>query len=131
MFIFHHSSVISLFSVFAPPSLTMASACTTETFNSSEESSYETIQKLKDVYGQQCRVITDVGEYAYVINVKLYDALLSIKFQLAGNRPEYQKSKCVCRIVMKFKLLEICYYNLHVNLSQYRTLHIVVSCCEL
>ena len=61
----------------------MASAERTESVNSSE-SSYDVIQKVKDVYGQQCRVITDIGEFAYVINVKLYESILSIKFQLTS-----------------------------------------------
>ena len=35
-------------------------------------------------YGQDCKVIPNVGEYAYIINVKLYDNIMSVKFQIGG-----------------------------------------------
>ena len=44
----------------------------------------EEITSLKEKYGRQCRILPNVGEYTYVINMLPTDSHLSVKFQLGG-----------------------------------------------
>ena len=42
------------------------------------------INRLKEIYGKQCKVIKDIGDFSHVVEVKLGEADCSVKFQLEG-----------------------------------------------
>ena len=42
------------------------------------------IATIKAIYGKQCKVIKDIGEFSHVVEVKLGYSDCSIKFQLEG-----------------------------------------------
>ena len=54
------------------------------TESESTEAQTSEINRLKEIYGKQCKVIKDIGDFSHVVDVKLGEADCSVKFQLEG-----------------------------------------------
>ena len=50
----------------------------------STEAQTSEIDRLKEMYGKQCKVIKDIGDFSHVVEVKLGESECSVKFQLEG-----------------------------------------------
>ena len=42
------------------------------------------VSKLKDEFGEDCRVICDVGDYSHVVSVSFEKWCVKLKFQITG-----------------------------------------------
>ena len=48
------------------------------------EAQISQIETLREIHGNRCRVIRDIGQFSHVVEVKLNQSDCAIKFQLQG-----------------------------------------------
>ena len=44
------------------------------------------IEEIMQIYGSNCKIIRNVGDFAYILNIKNIGEVLSVTFQLSGKK---------------------------------------------
>ncbi len=61
------------------------------------------VASLKEKYGRECRIMKNVGDFAYVVDVRPANLDIAIKFQLPG-KILYSFSQTSCKDILTPKL---------------------------